>query len=135
MARVEPLRGVTIDNVRKLTQDSLSEVMDFGHVIASFGNGLVGDVHGVPAPEVNEWTDELGWHIEDPPKPWDLMNGYSGQQGYRGPWMHQSENIGGSMAQHILDRPGIYVAVYPSSLDEDPGLPDTWAVATLITPQ
>lgn len=129
------MRYFAADNVRQVTKDELNAAMDFDHVIASFGDGRIGDVQGIYAPAVHEWTDELGWHVEDPPSPWGLMDGYSGQQGYRGPWMHQSEYIGGDMAQHILDRPGIYVAIFPSSLDEDDAGPDTWAVATIVTPQ
>ena len=43
---------------------------------------------------------------------WIAVNGYSGQQGYRGPTMHSSEFLGGRMAKDVLeDIGGIYTLV------------------------
>jgi hypothetical protein len=65
---------------------------------------------------------------------WDgLMTGYTGQYGYNGPVMHESEYIGGRLSESILALPGWYVAVVVYSATEEQG-PDGedvagWAVA------
>lgn len=134
--------GASIVNVRTVGTHEydlpkLHEAMEFDHVIFSFGDGRIADVVGIWAPVAVQYTDEHGEWL-DPvieefqgEQPWSLMNGYSGQYGYAGPWMHQSEFIGGGMARDILATPGIYVAIYPTILDEDGERqePDTWAVA------
>lgn len=79
-------------------------------------------LEGVHAPEVTLWVDSDGnavhqEYIDDvlwsePQKTWEAVNGYSGQQGYRGPTMHASEFLGGRMAKDVLaDAGGVYVAV------------------------
>jgi hypothetical protein len=68
---------------------------------------------------------------------WNLMYGYSGQQGGRdSALMHPSEFIGGRMADDILDNPGLYVALavtglYPPQEAEERGSDDPigWVVA------
>lgn len=50
-------------------------------------------------------------HVDGVPDGWELVNGYSGQHGYAGPVMHPSEFIGGAMAAHVMETPGVYVAV------------------------
>lgn len=42
---------------------------------------------------------------------WEALTGWTGQHGYNGPVMHQSEFLGGGLAQHVLDTPGVYVVV------------------------
>lgn len=106
---------------------TLNDVMEFDYVIRVGDDRTVtvgpGNAH---APEVY-WTS--GGPIVEPG--WSLMNGYSGQQSYRGPVMHSSEFIGGRMADDILSTPGLYVAVVVKSLDCDGDeTPDAgWAVA------
>lgn len=58
---------------------------------------------------------------------WTLMDGYSGQQGYSGPLMHQSEFVGGGMERDILATPGLYVTLVNYLFDEEE--PTEWAVA------
>lgn len=62
---------------------------------------------------------------------WDALVGYTGQQGYRGPVMHQSEYIGGGLERDILATPGTYVVcaveVEPSEDEPDP-FPAGWTV-------
>jgi hypothetical protein len=51
---------------------------------------------------------------------WEMVNGYSGQDRYAGPIMHNSEYLGGGMARDILNSPGVYVVVAAAySPDED----------------
>ena len=61
---------------------------------------------------------------------WTLMNGYSGQDSYSGPIMHNSEFIGGRMAEDILNEPGVYVALAAYwTWGDDEDLVEGWAVA------
>lgn len=133
--------GIHIDHdlKRDLALDPLdrplSNAMDFEHVIYSYGDGRhIADVSGLWAPYACADEDENGvWLIEHDPGEagWALMSGYSGQHGYSGPWMHESEFIGGRMAEDILSTPGLYVAIYPATVDfvGEVHEPDTWAVA------
>lgn len=114
--------------------DELNGYMEFEHVIYSNGRGAIAHVEGLWAPTAHMYEDGEGdWttEFEAGQNRWQLMTGYSGQHGYNGPWMHQSEFIGGGMARDILATPGFYVAIYPSATDinNDPAEPDTWAVA------
>ncbi len=121
---------------------ALSWFMEFDAVIYSYGDGRhARQVNGLWAPVAHQCQDEHGeW--TDPEieggndNGWRLMTGYSGQHQYAGPWMHQSEFIGGRMAEDILATPGFYAAIYPSVSSElaedDPERSeeaDTWAVA------
>lgn len=105
----------------------LNDVMDFDHVIEVREDGSVTDAEaGIYAPTV---TDE---RCDD--DRWALLAGFTGQHGYRGPIMHNSEFIGGALADAILTVPGIYVAVVAhwSPDNYDDGVPDTdegWCVA------
>lgn len=40
---------------------------------------------------------------------WDVLDGYSGQYGYRGPIMHASEFVSGRLEDDIMAEPGVYV--------------------------
>ena len=64
---------------------------------------------------------------------WDgLLEGFTGQYGYRGPIMHESEYIGGGLATYILENPGWYVAVAVNAPDNDgtySGEVAGWAIA------
>ena len=118
-----------------VTPEQLSEAMDFHHVIQVHDDGTLSAPADVYAPECywNEYGD--GQHIERGTG-WQLLDGYSGQHGYPGPIMHESESIGGRMARDILATPGLYVAVVCDDLsDMDPDdddaetTPAGWAVA------
>jgi hypothetical protein len=91
-------------------------------VIRVDGDGMVhDDVHGVYAPEISVYTDDDGSILkehEDAFKAsmerqgWTVEYGWSGQNSgkYNGPFMDDSEFIGGSLAEHILTTPGYWVA-------------------------
>jgi hypothetical protein len=104
------------------TAIDLNAEMDFDHVIEVKSDGSVMDAQRVYAPSL--YDDEL----DDPS--WTLIDGYSGQSGYSGPLMHQSEYIGGGLENEILTNPGYYVALanYRSD-DKDGDGPTEWAVA------
>lgn len=132
---------------KKVTAENLNEVMDFGRVIEVKADGTVefrNEFHSEMFDVTSYLRDAETWDWETEislPEGWSLMNGYSGQQGYRGPEMHTSEFIGGGMARDILETPGLYVALTVESdcgykLDTcDPEVgcdcqPDGWVVAT-----
>lgn len=85
-----------------LTPGSLSEVMDFDHVIEVHPDGTVSDRRDIFAPELFDGEVWGGW---------TLLTGYSGQDRYSGPIMHPSEYIGGRMERDILSTPGVYVSL------------------------
>jgi hypothetical protein len=97
----------------------LNDIMEFDHVIAVHDDGSVTDALGIYAPSLN--GDELEGLS------WELLDGYSGQDRYSGPMMHQSEFIGGQLERDILSRPGYYVALVNYSSDDSE--PESWAVA------
>ena len=120
------------------TADTLSDVMDFGHVIRVTETGEVEDVDGEYAPELYVDVDADGQeypgtdtrlHESAERQGWELLTGCTGQHCYNGPVMHSSEYIGGRMAEDILSEPGVYVAVVVEI--DDPDVEDAagWAVA------
>lgn len=120
---------VTEDGTR---YPSLNALMEFEHVIRVNGNGTITDslpdTRDYRAPEV---TWQNGTHVIEGDG-WSLMDGYSGQDRYSGPVMHESEFIGGGMEQDIISTPGLYVAVVVMDLDNatEDETPDAgWAVA------
>jgi hypothetical protein len=52
---------------------------------------------------------------------WAPVSGFSGQYGYRGPVMHASEQLGGGMADWVIENPGTYVVVAVECLSEEGG--------------
>lgn len=118
-----------VDAHRRLPNGrTLSDVMEFEHVIRVHADGTITEPSGISAPDVY-WSN--GTH-DVQGNGWSLMNGYSGQYNYSGPVMHDSEFIGGRMADDILSTPGYYVAVIVYDLDNaiENWTPDAgWAVA------
>lgn len=93
--------------VRATRASELNEAMEFDYPVEVLPGGIVVEgPRGLWAPDLNDgevWTAGR--------RRWELLDGYSAQQGYNGPIMHSSEYIGGRMAEDILATPGIYVAV------------------------
>lgn len=116
----------------------LNEIMEFDHVIQVHADGSVTEPRDVHAPEVNISCDPEG-QISDADdrdmiasvkaQGWDLMTGYTGQHGYRGPIMHVSEYVGGGLERDILAEPGYYVVCEPSLPDHGDGEPVGWVIA------
>jgi len=123
---------------------SLNDKMEIGHVVRVHPDGTVTDAEpGVWAPELSiDSADdyqildehEKAYAEDAAAQGWDLMYGYSAQQGGgRSFNMHASEYIGGGLERDILEAPGLYVAISIEMLphdddDEDPA-PAGWAVA------
>ena len=84
---------------------------DFDHPFRVTGEGTIADdVRGIYAPDVLDESFE---------GPWEPVTGYSGQDRYSGPVMHNSEYLGGAMLRDMLEQPGIYVQVPCYWTEED----------------
>jgi hypothetical protein len=97
-----------------VTKDTLSDVMEFDHVVEVHPDGTVTDGPAdMYAPSLHDGE------LDD--ARWSMLNGYSGQYGYSGPVMHPSEFIGGGLAADILSTPGFYVSVvaYCDPVDDE----------------
>jgi hypothetical protein len=117
----------------------LDEIMSFGHLIRVNEDGTITeDVWYVHTPEsVHVDTDAdgsiLGIHTqnlidEQQREGWSFFTkGYSSQDRYTGPVMHECEAIGNRLERDILAQPGYYVAVSVEVYD-DPEHPAGWAV-------
>lgn len=110
--------GVRHENYGKKRDRPLNEIMEFDHVIRVHPGGQITSDRKDHAPE--GWYDgELSQGIDGK---WQLMTGYSGQDRYNGPCMHNSEFIGGGMERDIRSTPGLYVALvcqYTYATDDD----------------
>lgn len=110
----------------------LNDLMEFDHPVQVHEDGTVTDAPaGIHAPDLyDERIDASGgWE-------WEFFTyGYTGQDRYRGPIMHNSEFIGGRLERDILANPGIYVAVAaywsPEGDDENESTIEGWAVLRL----
>lgn len=120
---------------------TLNELMEFGTVVLSDGAGNVSVADRSDAPAVYEVVyltlDADGQSTNDDVQGlyegWTLLSGFTGQHGYNGPVMHDSEYIGGGMESHIRTTAGYYVALIvdglPDDQDADENVPIGWAVA------
>jgi hypothetical protein len=112
---------------------SLGDLMEFDHVIEVHKDGSITEPEGIHAPELNDGELDAG------DKPWRLI-GNSRQQG-GGQIMHNSEFVGGRLADMILESPGLYVAIVCSwdcnDLHEhddcEVGVIEGWGLAHLPT--
>lgn len=85
------------------TPDTLSALLDFGHVVRVHPDGTVTDAPGTYAPEL------LDESLSD--STWTLLDGWSSQYRYSGPVMHPSEYVGGNLARHVLATPGLWAVI------------------------
>ena len=111
-----------------MSNNELSNRMDFDHVVYVDANGVVSDANDVH-PYFELYVDEYGRDDFTIEPGWELMSGYTGQYGYSGPVMHPSEFIGGTLAYDILNTPGYYVALTVSDYS---GEVIGWAIARKV---
>ena len=128
--------------------DEDGQDVEFGHVVTVHEDGRVTEDATHYAPELSMPVDEDGQDVDTNDEGlhataraagWELLTGWTGQHGYRGPVMHPSEFVGGGLACYVLDTPGHYVVVsvecYPAyEVDEDEAdaldlEPAGWAIA------
>jgi hypothetical protein len=121
-------------------KSTLEDLMVFGHIVQSDGNGNVEDTDDAEyGPEVLYVELDDDGQMSEEPRPseigygdWVLLSGFTGQYGYHGAVMHDSEYVGGNLERHIRDTAGLFVAVLvDGELSEDSGesVPVGWAVA------
>lgn len=108
----------------------LNDLMQFDHVIRVNSDGTVeDDIPDVWAPESAVGTDgdgsilaehEQAWVESIQRQGWELMCGWSGAYlAGNTAIMHPSEFIGGGIAEHILENPGLYCAITVETVDDD----------------
>ena len=109
--------------IRKVeaNRDNLNDIMSFDHVICVNEDGTVTEGHDLLSPDITMVVDGDGqdlygdsYLIEQAKgyrDSWELLSGFTGQHDYNGVVLHQSEYIGGGLADYILSTPGYYVAV------------------------
>lgn len=106
---------------------NLDEIMEFDHVIRVNADGSVTDEPSLYAPSLyDEELDSDKWEF--------FTTGYSGQHGYSGPIMHNSEYIGGALERDILATPGVYVAIvanWSPGADEEDTI-EGWAIVKYV---
>lgn len=122
----------------------LNEIMDFDHpVLVGPGGTITDKLPGVYAPELHMETDDDGQILDEHEQDyveqarrqgWELLTGWTGQYSYHGPVMHPSEFVGGALADHIRETPGIYVVVTVET-DDDSEDAAGWAVAYRPAPE
>lgn len=103
---------------------------DFDHVFRVREDGTVADERGVYAPELLDDYLAPAWEF--------FSAGYSGQDRYSGPIMHNSEQFAGRLLEDVLATPGVYALVVSNySPDETEGddpdelYSEGWAVVRL----
>lgn len=119
----------------RVAAEDLNAWTDFGSVFRVHADGTVSHARddeadaAVYAPEA-VYVDSDPETLDEVPAGWHALRGYTGQHGYRGPIMHESEFLGGRMAEDVLSTPGLYVVVTVETYDDD-DTPAGWAVLTM----
>ncbi len=106
----------------------LNDLMEFERFIRVNENGSV-DEHVLDIWAPNLYDDQL-----DDPR-WEFFSaGYTRQDSYNGPIMHNSEFIGGQLERDILETPGVYAVVisyYSEGSTDEETYAEGWAVVKL----
>lgn len=119
--------AVVTDDAEGIDADELNKWAEFDSPFEVLHDGRVRHRHDLHAPSLYDGAlDSLAWSLP--------MTGYSGQDRYDGPIMHNSEQFAGRLAEDVLDDPGVYVLVVADwSPDDDEGedadYVEGWAVA------
>lgn len=101
-----------------ITADELNAAIEFDTCFIVNDDGTV-ENSGNHAPDVWGCQGQADPDVSD--EGWEFFSrGYTGQHGYSGPEMHQSEFLGGRLAEDILTTPGEYaLAIVYYECDED----------------
>ena len=97
---------------RPISADEVDRVLREGQPVSSFGNGQLGES---TTPFDGSYTliknDDGEYEVDESQlEGWEtITDGLTGQYGYNGPVMHDSEHVGSRLGQQILDTPGNYV--------------------------
>lgn len=110
----------------KVTIDTLNSAVEFDCPFRVNEDGTITRAAGIYAPdcimgdEIDD-KDRKKYVYPFPGYPeWELISGFSGQDSYPGPVMHNSEYLGGGMAEYVLENPGVYVIMAVFWLPDDP---------------
>lgn len=96
----------------------LDSLLSESNVIRVNEDGTVSDVEpNVYGPDVYVTYDDDGKEHVTCEGNWDMERGWTQQYLYNGPMMHPSEYVGGKIADHILETPGLWCVVVPYDLD------------------
>lgn len=98
--------------------------IEFDSVIQVHADGSTTERHDIFAPECY-FDGNMGIDFAGDTR-WEAITGYSGQDRYSGPIMHESEIFAGPMAESVLASPGIYTLVVVTDLDDEEH-PAGWA--------
>ena len=121
-----------------MTTKTLAEqinAIEFDHPFTLHPDGTITDPTGVHAPSVYH-DDETDVRIDG--SGWRALTGMTGQHGYHGAVMHQSEFIGRGIASYLLELAAdgpttfVVVAVECEMEDDDEDIPEPAGWAILI---
>jgi hypothetical protein len=112
------------------TSKAVSEIADFGHVfVVGHSGGIVAlsdEIDNFPGGERPSAPESLDDRTATPrprvrrPRPGSCrLSGMTGQYGYSGPWLHDSEVIEGGRGEYVLATRAIGWPVYGSYSPED----------------
>lgn len=106
---------------------SLSDKMEFDHVIQVLENGTAISSDGISSPD-EVWFDPSVNGDVDCGEGWTPMVGHSVHIGSA--CFHPSEFIGEGLSNYILSEPGFYVSVIVRDIDSEEGSDDIvgWAI-------
>ena len=99
--------------------------LDFGDIAYSRGDGselLVMPRSGYYAPDSIEYEESNDY--TEQASPWEPVTGKTGQYGYDGPVMHESEVFAGSLEQWCREHAGVYTLTTVD--DVETGEPFGW---------
>lgn len=110
-------RNVTVDGIPMRLDDALS--LDSGAVIHVTDDGSLSFHPEIDTPTVALFIGGLDTDLvlqdeyerEYSTREWVPETGWTGQYGYNGSVMHDSEFVGGRIADHVLSTPGYWKAV------------------------
>jgi hypothetical protein len=109
----------------------LNDLMQVDHVVLVREDGTVADApSSIYAPDIYVGHTGNGKEyvlVQAHQNDWSVEYGWSRQYNYAGPVMHPSEFIGGDVADHIMETPGLWAAVVPHDMDAD-DLSDGWVL-------
>lgn len=93
--------------------EDLNGTMAFDHVIRVGEDGRITEPSDVRSPEgayvhTEGAEPDLDQGVDGK---WSMLRGWTRQYSYNGPVMHNSEFIGGNLAEHIRETPGYYVVL------------------------
>ena len=127
---IEVIRIVRAVEIRDFPWDTAVEIGEASNPIGGVRQTVrrvESDSREFWVPEVlNSATDDI--YIEG--EGWEALKGFSGQHAYNGAVLHPSEYMGGGLARHMLENPGVYAIT--EVREEDGTLPDSALIGWVV---